>query len=399
MYRGITKSLATVCIAFTTGCAGISSVDIGSSQDTRLGTSYYVPTTVIPVMVTVAKNTGTITISAEQPIFVPDVAAGEFRLNSVYSPVHAEDVGLKTTKSGLLTNIDYTSDARLDEALVNLVKSGTALLRPEFGSAAGSSYRANIDLNDLAKRGDGNLNQSAINQLNQNVNAWLKGAVSGVSTGFLKDAGGEEQIVTISVRRLHQPPASSRGDERDMCHVGFCYRRAIPYVVRAEFFDQSVQEEIVEVPTGAPIRAAALNRGLFTKWTNTVVLENGMLTQYKYVTDASEAERLALLPFELVGGAVDGLTKQGSLWDAKSTRITKELAYREKLLELRDASTPTDGQTAESLNASTRLFTFTAGDVETVGGSLNQRQSQSGSGVVIQGPSGPATGGNPGAGG
>ena len=402
MSIGIRTTAAVIGLILVQACTGATSVEIGTAGDPNLGPTYYLPTTVIPLTIEIAKEPGRITVAALEPVYVPDLAAGEFRLNSIYSPMYATDLGLTTTASGLLTSIDYTSDGRLDEALVNLAKSAGTILRPEADVQKNIVFESLIDLAALVEGGEKLEQRSELAKLNAKIEQTLRSVLKGHASGFLKEAkNAPGPLVTLSVRRLALP--THMGNETARCHIGFCYRRAIPYVVSASFFDGNIAETIVEVPNGAPIRAAALNRGALAKWTNTVVLSNGMLTKYRYVTDASMMEKLALLPFELVGGAVAGLTQRGKLWDAASTRLDSETKYREKLAKLED------NPQSES-RVRWRLFEFSAGNMDQgldMGQGLNQHQSPKNHPVTrkpgapnqINGPSGPSTSGSPGLGG
>lgn len=377
------------------GCTGVSSVDIGSSGDSHLGIAYHLPTTLIPLAIQINKTTDRITVSAQQPLYVPDLAEGELRLKSNYSLFHAETVDLKTTENGLLTNITFDSDGRLDETLVNLAKSAGAILRPESSTGSGTIdvLQTNIDLAELAD-GTGTASQpSALDKLNNRINAALRKALRKANSGFLAEAKKSSYpAVLLSVRRMIGS-GTAEGEDRNKCEVGFCYRRPIPYAITAVFFDDTAQEHIVEVPNGAPIRAAQLGRGVFTKWSNTMVLRNGMLTNYKYVTDASESEKLALLPFELTGGLVDGLTRQGELWDAASTRLDKELAYRDKVTEFKK-------RPEASIVKGSTLFSLSAGK-PFQGGNLNNQQLRQSSAKNggLNSPGGKKTSGNLGTGG
>ena len=390
---GITLIATIVGLILVQACTGATSVEIGAPDDSNLGPSYYLPTTVIPLTVEIYEEPGRITVAALEPVYVPDLAAGEFRLNSIYSPMHATDLGIMTTASGLLTSIDYASDARLNEALVNLAMSVGPIGLPEAGLNRRIVFEAMIDLDALVVDGKRPAQGSKLAKLNANINRTLLAALKDQDTGFLKKAkNASDPVVTLSVKGPALPPGTR--NETPTCHIGFCYRRAIPYVVSATFFDGSIAETIVEVPNGAPIRAAALNRGALAKWTNAVVLSNGMLTKYQYATDASMVEQFALLPFELVGGAIDGLTQRGKLWDAASTRLDSETKYREKLAKLQEEDAQKEARFRR------RLFELSAGEAGQ--GNLNQSPSGNVPGTDNSsghsGASGRSTRGNPGQG-
>ena len=392
MSIGLKPIAAVAGLILVQACTGMTSVEIGAEGDTNLGPSYYLPTTVIPLTVEIYESTGRITVAASEPVYVPDMAAGEFRLNSIYSEMHAEDVAVTTTASGLLTNIEYISDARTDEALVNLAKSAGTILQPETRLQKKIVFKSSIDLAALVVEDEATAAGSELGKLNANINRALRHALQGQSSGFLGAAACESgPVVTLSVRGPVLPPDTR--DERDKCRIGFCYRRAVPYVVSATFFDGSIAETTVEVPNGAPIRAAALNRGVLTKWTSIMALSNGMLTKHQYVTDASPVERIALLPFELVGAAVAGLTQQGKLWNAASSRLDSEVKYRENQANARENPQP-------EARLPRRLFELSAGDASQ--NRIEQPPLNNSSGTnnssAVDGPSGRSTSGNPGLG-
>jgi len=363
--------------ALATACTGVTSVQLGSDADSKLGVAYYLPTSLIPMEVQVNTKTGEITVKAAEPVYVADQELGPLRLNSMYSPFHSETVQLKTTESGLLDEIKFDSDARVDEALVNFVKSAGSIPGGGFaplGVDQVSVLQANVDIAALANvspapnartagsTDTGNPEPAAIASLNSRINNALDVAL-GITAddGFSTRNAAGPQKVSLAVQMIgpRNKPATVSKADLDKCKVGFCYRRAVPYMITATFFGKYVQQRIVHVPNGAPVYAARLDRGLFTKWTNDAKLTNGMLKEYKYTTDASEVEKLALLPFDLIGAAADGLLGQGKFWDAASTRLKSELEYQKVVEEARISKSQTKDAGTDNL-----LFVMGARDPE-----------------------------------
>lgn len=376
--------VAMVAATMLQGCAGVATTPVGAADDVALGPVYFLPTTEIPLYVSVHPTEGWVAVSASDPIYRR--GSEPLRLMSIYSPFHAETFHPKINAAGLLEEITYDSDGRIDEALVNLAKSAGALVPQSApitgGAGAIDVFSEPIDLAALATGPDGTVPEAM-----RSLNARINRAIASVpppakAKSFLARFGGRADTVTLSVERLAEdPPGGAAGKPAADCSVGFCYRLPVPYRITATFADGTVQSRPVAVPNGSRTYAAALTRGAFTKWTNKVDLDNGMLREYRYATDGSEGERLAALPFEMVGGFIAGLTQQGALFDAQSTTIEKQIA----LANLRkDANAAVLGA-PESFIPNTPFFVMSAGLVG------ENRQT----GQTLDRPGGPATPGKP----
>lgn len=395
----------SACVLLLQACAGMKSEPVGGESDGRLGIVYSLPTTRIPLFVSFNEKTDRISVTAKQPLYIAD-ENHTYRLRSIYSPSHAEAVDLKVDANGLLTTVKFDSEGRLDEALVALARSAGVLF-PESAKLdqAGEKqvFAAGLDLAELAARDTG-----ALARLNGQINAALRASLGEAESAFLTRASAADgPIVTLEVARSF--PGAFAGVANEDCGAGFCYRRPVSYTIRAHFFDGTVQETLVSVPNGSPTFAAALKRGAFTKWTNEVTVENGMLVAYKYVTDGSEFERAASLPFELVGGFIEGVTQRGKLFNSRASLIQSEIALARKREERREQAGSLLRE--NTLGAGANLFDFRAGarTEETTGQALQQGVGQengqeNGQGVEpgndggFSGPSGPSTGGDPGTG-
>ena len=84
-----------------------------------------------------------------------------------------------------------------------------------------------------------------------------------------------------------------------------------------------------------------------------------MLHNYQLTTDGSELERAAALPFEVVGGFIEGITQRGALFDARSTLLEKEIQLLEKRKEAAQRLAALS-QERRPAGAGT-LFSFSAG--------------------------------------
>ncbi|WP_282604460.1 hypothetical protein [Pelagibius sp. Alg239-R121] len=343
--------LSLIALSFTTlslqSCTGVSSVAVGDKDDNNLGPVYFLPTTKLPLFVSVDTNGDGISISASEPVYIAD-EQHRYRLKSIYSPFHAETFDAKVSRTGLLNTLNYESDGRLDEAAQNALKSVGALVAQSQPADGKLVLSREVDLEALTKPSVSEDLVSEIDILNSEINQAILGAFGSIDREelaekpFLLEAesllGQQGSVVALSVvRSFGADKALDPIDDSSKCSVGFCYRLPVSYTVTARFFDDTIQQTNVYLPNGSPTYAAAVKRGVFTKWSSDVSLHNGMLVDYKYVTDGSEAERLAALPFELVGSFIQGITKQGELFDARSTLIDKKINLDAKKKEAREA--------------------------------------------------------------
>ena len=183
---GATAALAAA--ALLAGCAGVSSVPIGSSKDNRLGVVYYLPTTLIPLSVAVDRSADRITISAEPPVYLADKRQ-PLRLISRYSSGHAEEVGFAVDKeTQLLSSVNLTSDGRLDEIAVAAARSAALALSPESTPpTTGQTVigRYHIDVEELTEHGEDKPRGPALTELNRLINAALSRTLAGADKGFL----------------------------------------------------------------------------------------------------------------------------------------------------------------------------------------------------------------------
>lgn len=373
-------------------CSGLTSVEVGSDEDTALGLVYFLPTTRIPLTVSVNKTTDQIVVAATPPEFIADERY-RYRLQSIYSPFHAETVDLKVTAAGLLTNANLTSEGRIAQTIVAAARSAALLIEraTAFGGGETQIINISIDVAELASK------KTALDELNATINAALRTALAGSTKPFLTKASAVQgrNILTISVKRLF-PDTTNDADTVTDCSVGLCYRLPVYYVVTAEFFDGTIHQKGFAVPNGSRAYPAAVNRGVFTKWTDKVVLTDGMMFQYGYVTDGSEIEKAVSLPFDVVGGMIEGLTQRGALWNARSTLLESEVSLLEKQANVEDRRAALLAKESTIDTSGDRLFEFVAGEPsQKLSGAPLTGNRGSGNG----GPSGSSTSGSSGTGG
>ncbi|MEO0621298.1 MAG: hypothetical protein AAF183_03655 [Pseudomonadota bacterium] len=343
-----------------TACTGVSSPEIGGRYDSRTGPVYFMPTTRIPITVSVIENTKKLVLTAGDPVYVPD-ERHRYRLNSVTSPFHAETATFKVA-GGLLNSVELESDGKVDEFIVAATKS--AFIFPEAAADGTVILSRSLDVERLAPP-DGSASP-ALAELNDDIADAIAAFTRGDQgkSSFLKDlVATGRPMLEIDVRRSFPEAATAdsaedapvRGED---CRVGFCYRVAVGYEIRARFYDESSYTTSFSVPNGSPIYAVAVNRGAFVKWHTTATLQNGMLTDYKVETDDSEALAFAKLPTEIVGGMVSGLTQRGDLFDARSTALQSRIDFGKARSAAEKEAADTAKVQAESSREFGKLFQF-----------------------------------------
>lgn len=357
------------------------------------------PTTRIPLVVTINEERDQIRIVAGEPQYIAD-EDHRYRLHIKTSIAHAEVFKVEVGANGLLTTVNLRSDGRLDEAGVALAKSVGVMFESAVATEAGDKtiYETLIDLEALARRHE-RADDSPLAVLNGEIHRAIdqffrtsgKAAPKGA---YLRSASvSPRPLVNIQVTREFTPPADSAATSDD-CAVGFCYRLPVTYLFTASFFDGTFRRTTIAVPNGSPIYAASVSRGAFATWDTKVRLSNGMLESYEQTTEGSELEAALALPANLVGGLIAGITQKGELFNARSTLIDKEIELADKRKEL--AAKRAEERKTESLS-SKPLFSFTAGAPRQEGSGAKVGVGAGGASnpppIGISGPSSP---GNPG---
>jgi hypothetical protein len=387
------KRVPLIFVAVVTGsllmnCTGVTSPEIGGSRDTRTGPVYFMPTTRITLTVTVDEKKKQLILAAAQPTYIAD-EKHRYRLNSIYSPFHAETADF-SIQNGLLTSVELESEGRLGAIVVAAAKS--AFLIAESATTAPDQkiyHSAPIDVAKMVPAPGSTARSNELDRLNYEINKAVCGHINHYDS-FLDDpinnvtdadclryessfevflsrstGGGGNAPIDISVNRTFPdaPTAMAEGSDPSIaedCSVGFCYRIPVGYRLRADFFDHTTRIVEFEVPNGSPIYAAAVNRGVFTKWHTTATLANGVLQTYKILTDKSELEALVGLPADIVGAQIAALTQQGALFNARSTLIDKEIKLIETRERLRKERETEVAESAAS-GSGNPLFEFRAG--------------------------------------
>jgi hypothetical protein len=169
-----------------TACTGISSVPPGGDGDSYTGAVYSLPTTRIPLIVSVNTTADQITIAAGEPLYIAD-EDHRYRLHLRQSIAHADIFNIAVGPNGLLTTADLRSDGRLDEAIIAAAKSvGAFESAMEERDGSQIVYATLIDAEALASPGDGMA--PALAGLNQEINRVLKQRLTTANTSFLKAA-------------------------------------------------------------------------------------------------------------------------------------------------------------------------------------------------------------------
>jgi hypothetical protein len=392
---GLNKALCVTLALVLSCCTSVTSRSSGSNN---LGLVYFLPTTLIPVTLSFNATSGSIDFIGGQPEFLPDESQRYF-LNSIQSPFHKETVDLKVTNRGLLTTFSVQSESQVTEIAKGIARSGGFQRESSVKGAGQQVYQAQIDLAALATQPGSKARPAATQRLSNEMNFALRKGLSHAKLAddsylnhVLRDGS---QLFDFSVERV-TPYIAPENDGAPDCSVGFCYRLPVVYKLVAKFANGVRQEAIITVPNGSPTYVAALNRGVFANWTNTITINNGMLTGYKYQTSQSEFLGVVTLPFEVVGASIEALTQQGSIFTSRKARIDKEIAYLEALAKLEDKRE--EQLKAERSELPVAAFSFSFGSSTGSGAALNQPLLQDGTGV-LDGPSGPTTEGNQGDGG
>lgn len=313
-----------LCLVALAGCAAVASRGIGSGAER--GLVYALPTTRMLIVASLNADRDQLKIDVSQPDYLAD-EAHRYVLSSVYSPGSAENFSVAVNDRGLLTSVELTSDGQLDQAIVAAVRSATSLLEAaivENGRIV--VFEEFVDPERLST------DPAALRALNARLDA----AITAMQTArrgadAVNALRAAPEPVRISLRRMFDaPPAPDTAAPRAAdCGSGICYRTLVTYEVTARFADGVQRASMFRAPNGSPTHVAAVERGLFTTWKTTVTLSNGVLTSYK-LDSGSELAAAALLPAEMVGAAVAGLTQRGALFNARTSLIDSQIRLADK---------------------------------------------------------------------
>lgn len=319
-----TKSILTVLMIAISGCTAMQS-STPNSEDSALGTVYYLPKAYIMLTVTVDEQGEQLMVEAGQPEIIGDPEAAYY-LTSIINPFGGDDFVISVGKDGLLTSVDLKATGDLDESLVAAAKSAGKVSKfLEFSQRDDKRKVVFQEYIDPAKLVDEQ------NELD-NLNTRIKNALGKVNAKNEEVKAAKEGL-KINVTRLIKP---SRGvNAPSDCDEGICYRRLIPYAITATVGGLQNQK-MFQVPNGSPTYLAAVKRGVFSDWNTEVTFENGMLTKYDH-DHKSEAVEFFALPGELVDGFVSGVTEgftsKSSVLEAEGKYLDSKVAYLEKKKE------------------------------------------------------------------
>lgn len=306
------------------GCTAMSSRP-PDAKDSALGTVYYLPKAYIMLTVTVDEQGEQLMVEAAQPELVGDPEAA-YSLTSAFNPFGGDDFVISVGKDGLLTSVNLKATGDLDESLVAAAKSaGKASKFLELEQRADNRKVVFQEYIDPAKLVN-------IEDELTNLNARIKSALVKVNAKNEEVKAAKEGL-TIGVTRLINPSGGVTAPKD--CDEGVCYRRLIPYAIKASVGGLQ-KEKMFQIPNGSPTYVAAVKRGVFSNWNTEITFENGMLTKYDH-DHKSEAVEFFALPGELIDGFVSGVTEgftsKSSVLEAEGKYLDSKVSYLEKKKE------------------------------------------------------------------
>jgi hypothetical protein len=274
---------------------------------------------------------GEIWLTSSEPVVVPDEEHG-FVLKHTYSPASDDKLDIQVNALGLLTQVKLVSDGQVDETLVNATKSASVFLETALGNNE-IIFQEFVDPAVVVR------NDTARADLSQRLTSALRRAAGHTrATAEAREAALQLAPVTVDLKRLSQPPAQPVGSlsRAPDCGLGFCYRRNVTYILALRFANGHQQSKLFQAPNDSATYVMPIERGAFTTWTTDITLRDGILTTYKKEHGAEFAEAV-LLPFELVGAAIEGITQRGSLFTSQASRLEAELKWAEARKAAREA--------------------------------------------------------------
>ncbi|MEO1611487.1 MAG: hypothetical protein AAFU55_03910 [Pseudomonadota bacterium] len=322
------NSLKVLILAgFATGCTGVTSAP-PSVEDMPSGLAYFLPSSLLPVTISVKEDGMTMTASALE--YIPDERHG-YVLKHVYSPAHGDEMTFEVS-NGLLSSIDLKSDGRLDEIIVAAAKSALVFENMSAKPTAVYSDKLRIDrLISAEKDAEG---MTALDRLRTRIQSNIDQELPTARTFDIKV---EREFPDADI------PSASPED----CAVGFCYRVPVSYIMRVTYGGQTQTARFM-APNDSPTLAAPVDRGLFTQWDTVATLTNGMLTKYQKTATGSELESLVSLPTQIIAAEIEGLQLSGQRLQAELDLERKRLDIEKARLEIEKERRALDGPTPES---------------------------------------------------
>lgn len=294
------------------------------------GMAYVLPKAVFPIKISVNssdnKEEPEVLLEVGGPLFVGDQKQ-RYRLKRGANAANSDELKLSVDPETLfLTKAETKATGDLDLVLKNAAKSAAAILmesnvtsrRPEVGASL--IFDGYVDPNDL---------QSTVSTaLSEHKERLLAGKVSRARRILLTNWNTDK--VKVGMKDSIEEPAIAVD-----CGIGVCYRNKAPAVLTILLGDLKA-DRVVNIPNGQPILVFPLRRPVFADGRKTdLTFVNGFL-QEASLTRPSEAKEAALLPFNVIGGAIEGVA--GSVLKFKIDQNAQETSYLDGLKKLSDAS-------------------------------------------------------------
>lgn len=295
-------------------CTGVTS-QVPTQENFPTGLAYYLPTSLLPLTISVTANGMTMTAAGLE--YIPDERHA-FVLRNLPSVVTTDDATFEVS-NGLLNSVSLESDGKLDEIAAEAAKS--LRMFENVTSAPASVFSDKIRVDKLLSgqvEADG---MTALARLNKSIR-------SGISR--VDPANAKNFRMTIE---REFPQANFVSATPEQCKVGFCYRVPVSYILRASYKGQ-VRTARFMAPNNSPTYVVSVQRGLFGKWLTKANLTNGMLSKLERDIQSSELGALVSLPGRILSAQLDGFRSRVEIEKAKVELEKQQVEIEKAKLEL-----------------------------------------------------------------
>jgi hypothetical protein len=328
-----------------TGCAQhIYSSGRLDSDKMEQGIAYALPKAVLPLKISVVERglqnatPPEVILELGAPHFIAD-EAHLYRLKRRANAANSDTLKVGVDPETLfLTKVETTSTGDIDATLRNAAKSAAALLA-ESRVKASKALPAKLIF-------DGFVDPA---MLQSTVRNELK-AYQGRRAKECKGAICRRQREAWTFEGIQigmKEPLEGRSKLTADCSIGVCYRNKAPRTLVISL-GGATTERIINIPNGEPLLVFPLRRPIFADSRKTDLSFTGGFLHEAALTRPSEAKEAALLPFNIVGGAIEGVA--GSLVKLKIDENAQQKAFldSQKALNaareaLQEESKPQDG--------------------------------------------------------
>ncbi len=295
----------TLCMVVL-GCAVVGTRDIGSPETVPLGKDYSLPRGLVPISLSVVPAAATFSVVlGPEPIMVPD-PAHDYILKYNWSPTADDNWQIKTSNS-LLDLISITTEDRLDQIILEAVKSISAVQESSFigGTNAVTFFTDTFDPTDSSRVGDVETSiNKLIHDLTKDIDKYncvpnfstLKRAEQALCQEYrrIKKKSGANQFVRLGIGL----PNAKSFSKKPRCDIGICYRSVKPHKVVVNMGTNTSLSKTFMLPNSSPVIAFDLTRAAFVKKVIKLDFTDGILEDV-HVHKPAELEELAKLPFEV----------------------------------------------------------------------------------------------------